>query len=101
MGVVMKSVRSSVGYLFACFGLWVAAVGCFLGGYDTLQWLRGTAWLSTSFQSVFGTPPSNSAAWLVGLWVQPLWLLAMLGGAFLSLLGAAIIDRRGSASPPV
>jgi hypothetical protein len=95
----MTFVRSRLGYLFACFGLWFAAIGCLIGAYDTLKWLNGAAWLGTSLQSVFGEPASHWAPWQAGLWLQPLWLLAMLGGSFLTLLGAAMIDRRRSASP--
>jgi hypothetical protein len=97
----MKSARNGVGYVFACFGLWLSAIGCLFGGYDTIKWLNGAAWLSTSLQALFGPPPPQSAAWLLGLTVQPLWLLAMLTGAFLSLLGTAMIDRRGPASPDI
>jgi hypothetical protein len=55
------------------------------------------AWLGTSLQSVFGAPNPHAASWKAGLWVQPLWLLAMLGGSLLTVPGAALIDRRRAA----
>jgi hypothetical protein len=90
----MKSIRTSVGYVLVCFGLWIAFTGCLIGAYDTIQWLNGTPFGGTSLQSVLGAPSAQFASWQLGLWVQPLWLLAMLGGSFLTLLGAALIDRR-------
>jgi hypothetical protein len=89
--VVVRSV--ALGLVF--IGLCTAIASLLVLLIDAAAWAITSHWQSTSFVSLFGALPvqpfSNWKALLIGLSVQPIWVLMMGAGALIALFGSLLL----------
>jgi hypothetical protein len=87
-----------LGLGMAHWGFYLVLGACLVALRDAVHWLLEGEWSDTSLRALLGALPrhqwSHWEALKVGLWVQPVWLLMVVAGAFLALAGSVLMKDR-------